>query len=260
MADDLIDLYVAELRDHLPMTGAYRTRILEETRDHLENNRSELQSTGMTADAATEEAIAALGPATEFARQFDAAATSRTRLLAALAGCGALVWLGAIRLANTLHAEGEQLGADVRYSFVWTIGLVSGAAVVGLLLAMLLRLGPRRPEVKGATLAAVLALVGLGAFHLANDGTLERGPDPTAWRLIALGGAVAGSTLLLVAIRRTAWGLDRAMWLITVAVVLLVCHYTVLDQDGPTAVIAMTTFAAGCVWMLSALVRERHLA
>ena len=214
----------------------------------------------MTADAATEEAIAALGSAAEFAQRFDAAATSRTRLLAALAGCGALVWLGTVRLANTLHAEGERLGADLRHSVVWTIGLLSAAAAVGLLLAIVLRLGPRRPEVRVAALTVVLAVVGLGAFHLANDGTLERGPAPEAWRLAALGAAVAGSALLLIAFRRMGQRLDRATWLTTCATVLLVCHYTVLDERGPLALIALATLALGCVWMLGALVRERHLA
>lgn len=253
-------MYVAELREHLPMTGPYRARVLEETRDHLEHLRAELQSSGMTADAATEQAIAALGPVTEYAQRFDAAATSRTRLLAALAGCGALAWLGTIRLANTLHAEGERLGADLQYSIVWTIGLLSAATAIGLLLAVVLRLGPRRPDVKAAALAVVLALGGLGAFHLANDGTLQRGPGPDAWRLAALGAAVAGSALLLIAFRRMGHRLDRATWLTTSATVLLVCHYTVLDERGPVALVAVATLAFGGVWVVGDLLRERHLA
>lgn len=260
MAEDLIDTYVTELREHLPMTGPYLTRVLEETRDHLEHQRAELQTSGMTADSATAKAIAALGPVTEYAQRFNAAATSRTRLLAALAGCGALAWLGTIRLANTLHAEGERFGADLRYSMVWAVGLLSAAAVIGLLLAVVLRLGARRPEVKAAALTVVLAFVGLGGFHLANDGTLERGPGPDAWRLAALGAFVAGSALLLIAFRRMGHRLDRATWLTTSATVLLVFHYTVFDERGPLALIAVATLAFGCVWVVGALVRERHLA
>ncbi|MCZ7525901.1 MAG: permease prefix domain 1-containing protein [Acidimicrobiia bacterium] len=260
MAEVLIDVYVEEVRRHLPMTGAYRKRILEELRDHLEDAASELESDGMTAHAATQEAIASLGSATQVARRFRAAATGRTRLLAALAGCGALIGFAAVRLANVLHADGERLGADVRYSLVWAIGLASGAAVVGLLIAVGLRLGPRRLEVKGAIATAVLALAGIGVFHLANDGTLERGPDSDVWRLGALGAGVAASTLLLVAIRRTRSGLDRAGWVTFAAMLLLAAHYTVLDQDGPAALAAVVALAVAWLWALAALVRERPLA
>lgn len=260
MAEDLIDFYVEDVRRRLPMTGAYRKRILEELRDHLDHATAELESNGMTARAAAEEAIASLGPATEVARQFRPAATGRTRLLAVLAACGGLVGLAAIRLANVLHADGERLGADARYSLVWAVGLLSGAAVIGLLFALGLRLGPRRLEVAGAIATAVLALVGIGFFHLANDGTLNHGPDSDVLRFIALGAGVVTSMLLLVAVRRTGSRFDGAVGVTFAAMLLLAAHYTVLDQDGPAALIAVMVLVAAWLWTLAVLVREQPLA
>lgn len=260
MAEDLIDIYVQDVRRHLPMTGAYRKRILEELRDHLQHAVAELESNGMSAKAATEAAITSLGPSAEVARRFRAAATRWTRLLAVLAGCGAFVGLAATRLANILHADGERLGTDVRYSLVWAIGVVSGAAVVGLLLALALRLGPRRLEMKGAIATAVLGLAAIGVFHFANDGTLDSGPDSDVWRFVALGAGVTTSALLLVVIRRTRSGFDGAVWATFAAMLLLAAHYTLLDQDGPAALVAVVALAIAWLWALAALVRERPLA
>ncbi|HAS11424.1 MAG TPA: hypothetical protein DCS55_13055 [Acidimicrobiaceae bacterium] len=260
MAEDLIEAYVEEVRSRLPMTGAYRKRILEELRDHLDHAAAEFESNGMTARAATEEAIASLGPATEIAQQFGPAATGRTRLLAVLAGCGALVGLAALRLANVLQADGERLGADVRYSLVWAVGVLSVGAVAGLLLALGLRLGPRRVEVARAIAATVLALGGLGAFHLANDGTLDGKTDVDVVRLVALGAGVLASMLFLLAVRRAGSRFDGAVAATFAAMLLLAAHYTVLDQDGRAALVAVLVLAGAWLWTLTVLVREQPLA
>lgn len=260
MADDLIDTYLQDVRRHLPMTGAYRKRILEELRDHLDHSAAELESDEMTTQDAIERAIASLGPATQVAERFRAAATSRTRLLAVLAGSGGVVGLTAIRLANILHADGERLGTDVRYSLVWAVGMASAAAVIGLLLALALRLGPRRSEMKAAIATAILGLAAIGVFHLANDGTFVRGPGSDAWRLVALGAGVATATLLLVAIRRSRSAFEGATRATFAAMVGLAAHYTVLDQNGPLALIAAAALAVAWLWALVELVRERPLA
>lgn len=260
MVGELIDRYLQDVRGHLRITGAYEKRVLEELRDHLEQASADVEADGLSAQDATEQAIASLGPASEVAGRFAPAATHRTRLLAILAGLGALVGLAAVRVANDLHADGERLGADIRYSLVWAIGIVAAAAVVGLLVALGLRLGARQRAMRGAVAAAALGLVAIGAFHLANDGTLDAGPGPDAWRLAALGAGVTAASLVLVAIRNAATALAGPALATFGALLLLTVHYTVLDQRGPIALVGVTALAVAWLWALVTLVRERPLA
>lgn len=260
MVDELIDRYLQDVHRHVQITGPYRKRILQELRDHLEQATADLESNGLAAQDATEQAIATLGPASEVARRFPPMATRRTRLLAVLAGIGASVGLGAIPVAGSLHASGERLGADLRYSLVWALGVGAAAAAVGLLLAIALRLGGRQPAVKAAAAIAAVGLAAMGAFHLANDGSLDRGPGPDAWRLAALGAGVATSSLLLFAFRQTTTPFAGAARMTLSALLLLAFHYTVLDQRGPIALIGVTALALAWLWALAILVRERPLA
>lgn len=260
MAGELIDRYLQDVHGHLQITGAYRKRVLEELRDHLEQASADIESDGLSAQDATEQAIASLGPACEVAGRFVPAATRRTKLLTVLAGIGAVVGLAAVPIANELHADGERVGADVGYSLVWAIGIVAAVAVVGLLLALALRLGGRQRAMRGAFVAAALGLVAIGAFHLANDGSLDAGPGADAWRLTALGAGVVAAGLSLVAIRRTATALAGSALATFGALLLLAVHYALLDQRGPIALVGVAALALAWLWALGTLVRERPLA
>jgi hypothetical protein len=260
MVGELIDRYLHDVHGHLRVTGAYEKRVLEELRDHLEQATADIESDGLSAHEATEQAIASLGPASEVAGRFAPAATRLTRFLAVLAGLGALVGLGAMRVANDLHADGERLGADVRYSVVWSIGIAAAVTVLGLLVALALRLGGRQRAMRGAVAAAAIGLGAIGAFHLANDGSLDTGPGPDAWRLTALGAGVAASGLFLVASRRAGTTFAGPALATFGALTLLTVHYTVLDQRGPMALVGVTALALAWLWALGTLVRERPLA
>lgn len=260
MVGELIDTYLRDVHGHLQITGAYRQRVLEELRDHIEEASAALESGGMSPEHATEHAIAAVGPAPEVARRFAPAATRRTRLLGGLAGIGGLVWLAAVRIANHLHADGQRLGDDVQYSLVWAIGAVSAVAVVGLLLALALRVGGPQRAMKGTVAAAVVALLAIGAFHLANDGSLEAGPGPDRWRLVALSAGVASAGLFLVVIRTNVNEFVGPALGAFGGLLLLAVHYTLLDQRGPIAIVGVTALALSWLWALGALVRERPLA
>jgi hypothetical protein len=169
---------------------------------------------------------------------------------------------GSLRAANELHANDARLGSSVPYTIVWAAGWASLSLIASPVIALFVRHWGRlgRSGVLAGMAVSVTVLAAVG-FHLANDGSLSRGPGPDRWRyLFIVSGAVA-SVAVSAMLRRA----RLVPWWPTVLIgggeALVAAHYLVLNERGDIAVIAgIVLLAIGGAAFAVLLGRERPLA
>ncbi len=183
---DRTDAYLATLDAALTVGARHRRRIIEETRDHLRDAATRLESVGLAPAAAEAQAIADFGTAAAIARAFDPAPTP-ARVASTIALHVALVAAFAM---ITLGLSGALAGA---------IGLVAGPDAVS----------GAAPEGLTATDCARLAVTEPGAATCTEAWSWHALEESVLYRVLAGAlGAVVGIAALAVARRhlaRTTW-------------------------------------------------------
>lgn len=124
----MIDDYLARLRSELRVTGKRRDRIVDDVRDHLEDAIAALRRDGTEAGDAERMALAAFGPASQFAAQINSDAatlllrrTPAAMVLAGLAVVGGLLFAAVPQPAPGLPKPAG-LGGEISF-FAGTVGL-----------------------------------------------------------------------------------------------------------------------------------------
>jgi hypothetical protein len=259
--DALIEARLVEIDAALGLRGRYRDRVIAEIRAHLLDATDAAVARGQSHQEAIELAVAELGPPEALAERFTPHATAFTRACGAAPVAGILLGVVAWRLLGPLHANGGRLGSSIPYTaaciLAWVSTLLVFAPVVALVVRHRGRLG--RSGRLGTAALVVTALAAIG-FHFANDGTLNRGPDPDVWRVLLILLSAAGILGLSAMVRRTRLISFWPLAIVGCGIALVVVHYVALNDGGTTAALGLVLVAVGGAAVAGALGRERPLA